>query len=96
MTAEQVLTQHRSDILRLASEHGARNIRVFGSIARGESSESSDIDLLIDLDQGKSYLDLVAFRDTLMDLLGRQVDVLTEDSIYWLLKRKILREARPL
>jgi predicted nucleotidyltransferase len=96
MMLEQTLVHNRDEILRCAAAHGARNVRLFGSAARGEATETSDIDLLVDMEPGRSLLDLIGLRNDLMDLLGRKVDVLTEDGLYWLLRRKILREARPL
>ena len=80
----------------MAAKHGARNVRVFGSAARGEATEASDLDFLVEVEPGRSLLDLAALRNDLIDLLGRDVDVVTEDSLYWLLRRKILRKARPL
>jgi predicted nucleotidyltransferase len=65
-------------------------------VARGEATETSDLDLLVEMEPKRSLLDVIALRNDLMDLLGRKVDVVTEDSLYWLLRRKILREARPL
>lgn len=96
MTIEQLLSTKREEVLRIAEKHGARNIRLFGSAARGEARDASDLDFLVEMDPGRSLLDLAALRNELMDLLGREVDVVTEDSLYWLLRRKILREARPL
>ena len=96
MTIEQLLSTKREEVLRIAEKHGARNIRLFGSAARGEARDASDLDFLVEMDPGRSLLDLAALRNELMDLLGREVDVVTEDSLYWLLRRKILREARAL
>src|SRR3990170_9138207 len=96
MSADQLLTRKRDDVLRIAAEHGARNVRVFGSAARGEATETSDLDFLVEMEPERSLLDLAALRNDLMDLLGREVDVVTEDGLYWLLRRKLLREARPL
>jgi predicted nucleotidyltransferase len=67
----------RRDINRIAAAHGARNVRLFGSVRRGESSASSDLDLLVDLSEGRSLLDLVALGDDLEEALGRAVDVVT-------------------
>jgi len=75
----------------MAAKHGARNVRLFGSAVRGEASETSDLDFLIEMEPGRSLLDIAALRNDLMDLLGREVDVVTEGSLYWLLRRKILR-----
>ena len=95
-TLQELLQVQRDEILRLAARHGARNVRVFGSAARGEATETSDLDFLVEMEPERSLLDLAALRNDLMDLLGREVDVVTEDSLYWLLRRKILREAQPL
>jgi uncharacterized protein len=93
---KELLLVKREEILRTAARHGARNVRVFGSVARGEAGENSDIDLLIDLEQGRSLLDQAGLMVELEDLLGRKVDVVTEQGLYWLLRRRILKEARPL
>lgn len=96
MRVDQLLQEKRQDILRVAASHGARNIRVFGSAARGEADESSDIDLLVDMDPNRSLLDVAALVADLRELLGRKVDVVSEKGLYWLLRRRILKEARPL
>ena len=92
----KVLEEKRDQILRIASRHGAHNIRVFGSVARGDADESSDIDLLVDFKPDRSLLDHAALVLDLEELLGRKVDVVTEKGIYWLLRRRILKEARAL
>jgi predicted nucleotidyltransferase len=96
MGIDELLKEKREEILRIAAMHGARNLRVFGSVARGEADESSDIDLLVDMEPGRSLLDLTALFSDLSDLLGRKVDVVTEKGLYWLLRRRILKEAKPL
>lgn len=96
MSVEQILMTKRDDILALAAKHGARKPRVFGSVARGEAGPESDIDLLVKMDEGRSLLDLSALVQDLQDLLGVKVDVISEDGLYWLLRRRILKEARPL
>ncbi len=96
MTVEELLREKREEILRAAARHGARNVRVFGSAARVEAGETSDIDFLVDTDPQSSLLDRVGLKLDLEDLLGRPVDVLTEGSVYWLLRRRILKEAQPL
>jgi uncharacterized protein len=96
MFSFDIVREKREHIMRIATKHGAKNVRVFGSVARGESSETSDVDFLIDLEPGRSLFDLVAFLQDLEELLGKKVDVVTEDSIYWLLKRRIVKEAVPL
>ena len=96
MGIEALLKEKRAEILEIAARHGARNIRVFGSVARGEAEESSDIDLLIDMDSDRSLLDVTAFREEMRDLLGHRVDVVSEKGLYWLIRRRILKEAKPL
>ena len=96
MTAEELLRAKREDILRIAARHGARDVRVFGSVARGEAREDSDIDLLVEFAPGRTLLDQAALALDLQELLGRKVDVLTEGGLYWLLRRRILKEARAL
>ncbi len=96
MTMEALLKAKRDDIKDLAAKHGARNIRVFGSVAAGEVGPESDIDLLVKMDDDRSLLDMSALALDLTDLMGVKVDVISEDAIYWLLRRRILKEARPL
>jgi predicted nucleotidyltransferase len=96
MTIERLLAEKREEILRLAASRGARNVRVFGSVARGEAREDSDIDLLVDVESGRSLLDVVGLWLDLQELLGRKVDLLTEGGVNRHLRDKILAEARPL
>jgi len=96
MRIDELLQQKRDEIIKIASRHGAKNIRVFGSSARSEAGSDSDIDFLIDLESDRSLFDLGELLLELQELLGRKVDVVTEDSIYWLLRRRILKEAVPL
>ena len=96
MITSELVRAKREEILRIAAQHGARNVRVFGSVARGDAGPESDIDLLVDMEPGRSLLDLGGLWSDLNELLGRKVDIVTENSIYWLLRRRILNEARPL
>ena len=96
MGIDELLKAKRDEILRLAEKHGAQNVRVFGSVARGEAGPDSDIDFLVEMEPGRSLLDLGGLWADLTELLGRKVDIVTERSIYWLLRRRILKEARPL
>jgi len=96
MTAKDLLTEKRGEILRVAASHGARNVRVFGSVARGEADEQSDIDLLVEFEPGRNLLDHAGLILDLQELLGRKVDVMTEGGLYWLLRRRILNEALAL
>jgi len=86
----------RRRILRVAAKHGARNVRVFGSVARGRSRGGSDIDLLVEMDQTRSLLDRVALIQELEDLLGCKVDVVTERALHWYIRNDVLKEAVPL
>ena len=96
MELDNILRSRREDILKIAAKHGACNVRIFGSVARGEAGENSDIDLLVELEPGRSLLDLDKLVVELEDLLNRKVDVVTEQGLYWLLRRRVLKEARPL
>ena len=93
---EVLLRERREDILSSAHRHGARNVRLFGSVVRGEANEDSDIDFLVDAGEKTSPWFPAGLIDELETLLGRRVDVVTEGSLHWLLRRRILREARPL
>ena len=90
------ILDHRETILRLAAEHGARNVRVFGSVARGEADEASDLDLLVSLDRERSLIDHVALMQDLQDALGCSVDVVNEKCLHRRIRDKILAEAIPL
>ena len=96
MDLNELLREKREVILGLAAKHGARNVRVFGSVARHEANEQSDIDFLVDMEPGRSLMDQGELLMDLRELLGREVDVVTEKGLYWLLRRRILKEARPL
>lgn len=96
MKLEELLREKRDEILRICAKHGARNVRVFGSVARGEAGEDSDVDFLVEFEPGRSLLDQASLVLDLEELLGRKVDVVTERGLYWLLRRRILKEARPL
>ena len=90
------IKDRREEILRTARQHGARNVRVFGSVVRGEAARESDIDVLVELEEGRSLLDHVALKQDLEDLLGCGVDVVTEKALHHLLRDRILKEAVPL
>lgn len=94
-SVRKLLQDHREEIVETAGRHGARNVRVFGSLARGEERQGSDIDLLVDMDRGYSLLDHVRLRRALNELLGVEVDVITTGG---LLERdtSILEEATPI
>lgn len=86
----------REAILRIARRHGASNVRVFGSVSRGEARADSDIDFLVDLEHGRSLLDLGGLLMDLQELLGCRVDVATEKGLRPRIRERVLREALPL
>jgi hypothetical protein len=88
--------QQRNTILRIAAQHGAHNVRIFGSIARGEADAASDVDVLVDLEPGRSLLDLAGLLVDLEDVLGCNVDVVTERGLRERIRGRVLREAVPL
>ncbi len=92
-TSGTLALEGREDINRIAAAHGAQNVRVFGSVRRGEADSSSDLDLLVDMSEGRSLLDLVALGDELEMALGVEVDVVTEGSLSPYLRDRILAEA---
>ena len=96
MAIETLLEEKRQEILRICAKHGARNVRVFGSTVRGEAHRDSDLDLLVEFEPQRSLLDQAALVFELEKLLGRKVDVVSEQGIYWLLRRRILNEAQVL
>ena len=93
MSTAELLQAKREDILRVAAEHGAFNVRVFGSVARGEADSQSDIDLLVDMEQGRSLLDLVGLWMDLEEMLGCKVDVVTERGLRERIRNRVLNEA---
>jgi uncharacterized protein len=95
-TAAPRLRDLRTVILAIARAHDARNVRVFGSFARGDHRPSSDIDLLVELPARASLLNLIALKQDLEAALHRRVDVLTKEGLSPYLRDRILREARPL
>jgi predicted nucleotidyltransferase len=87
---------HGPAILRIAAQYGARNLRVFGSVARGDDRSESDVDLLVEMDSDRSLLDIVGLNQDLEELLNRGVDALTDASLHPALCERILAESRPL
>jgi predicted nucleotidyltransferase len=88
--------ERREEILRLAGRRGAHSLRVFGSVARGEADENSDLDLLVAWEPGRSLMDDAGLVEDLQELLGVKVHVGTEKSLHWYVRDRILREATPL
>ena len=96
MTLDDLRTTSRADILRLAADCGASNVRVFGSVARGSSDSNSDLDLLVDLAPGRSLLDLLRLQRKLEQLLTRRVDVVSARGLRQRVRETVLRDALPL
>ena len=93
----QAFTKLNAVVIReIAGRHGATHVRVFGSCARGEQKPESDLDLLVDLEPGRSILDLVAIKQDLEDLLGKRVDVVTERSLSPYVRDAVLKDALTL
>ncbi len=90
---DKVLADKREEILRIAASHGARDVRVFGSRARGNAAPQSDVDLLVTLPDKASLLVIVAIKQDLEDLLGCKVDVVTEDAISPYIRDEVLNGA---
>ena len=96
MGIEELLTEKREEILRIAARHGACNVRIFGSVACGEARPESDVDFLVDVGPDHSAFFPGGLVADLEDLLGRRVDVVELAGLHWYLRDKILKEAVPL
>ena len=93
MTATDALKRNRTEVLRLAAYYGATEVRVFGSVARGEADESSDIDFVVRMNPGRSVIDVGGLLMDLQDLLGRRVDIVMERGLRPRMRERVLREA---
>ena len=96
MNPQTLLQTKRNDILRIAAQNGAYNVRVFGSVARGEARPDSDIDFLVNLEENRSLLDLARLLRELQTLLDCKVDVMTEAGLRPRIRPQVLKDARPL
>jgi len=96
MTVAETVVARRDDILAITAKHGGSNVRLFGSVARGDADEASDIDLLIDLAPGRTLFDLGAMVTELRERLEQQVDVVTEQGLRDRIWDRVLSEAKPL
>ena len=92
----ELLREKREDILQIADRHGAHNVRVFGSVSRGEAGPNSDVDFLVDAGPRCSSWFPAGLIVDLEDLLGRRVDVATPASLHWFIRDRILSEAKSL
>jgi uncharacterized protein len=93
MDVEARVRQQRAEILRIATEHGASNLRIFGSVARGQARSDSDVDVLVELEPGRSLFDHVALQLELEQLLGCHVDVVTERGLRPGVRERVLHDA---
>lgn len=93
MTVEELLKEKREEILRIAAKYGARNVRVFGSLTRGEADAASDIDFLVEMEPGRSLFDLGGLQADLEAYLGCGVDVVTEKGLKPRIRGRVLSEA---
>ena len=96
MRPSEALAAQREKILAIAAAHGASNLRVFGSVAKGIDGEGSDVDLLVDIRPGVSLFQYVGLQLDIEEALGVKVDLCTEEELHPKLKARILAEARPL
>lgn len=96
MEIKELLQEKRAEILKIAAQYGASNVRIFGSVARGEATADSDIDFLMDIQAGRSLLNRIALIQDLEDLLDRKVDVAKPEILHECIREQVLKEAIPL
>jgi uncharacterized protein len=96
MITKELLQEKRVEILKIAAQYGAYNVRIFGSVARGEATADSDIDFLMDIQAGRSLLNRIALIQDLEDLLGCKVDVAKPEILHESIREQVLKEAVPL
>lgn len=87
---------HRVELLKLARQYGAKDVRLFGSVARGEARRASDIDVLVTMERGRTLTDMAALKRTFTKTLRRHVDVVSTSGMSPYLRTRILKEAQPL
>jgi predicted nucleotidyltransferase len=93
MSTDELLKEKREEILRTASKHGARNVRVFGSVARGEARPDSDVDLLVEVGPDRTPFFPGGLIADLEELLGKKVQVVTQEGLHWYIRERVLEEA---
>ncbi len=96
MKIEELLKSKRQEILAIAARHGAHNVRVFGSVARGEAKPESVVDIILEMVSGTSLMDHVTLMQDLEDLLERKVDVVSDRALHWYIRDQVIAEATPL
>ena len=93
MTVGESFRRKKSAVQKIARTYGAKHVRLFGSVARGDDTESSDLDLLVDMKKSSTLLDIIAIKQDVEDLLGVDVHVVTESSLSPYIRKDILKEA---
>jgi len=93
MSIRELLRSKRAEILKIAARHGARKVRVFGSVARGTARRNSDVDFLVDMEEGRSLMDRAALILDLERLLKRSVDVASERGLRRVVRKEVLKDA---
>lgn len=96
MGTRELLANKRDEVIRIAAAHGAGNLRLFGSVVRGDDTETSDIDLLVTLEPGVGLLAHAALVRELQELLGKRVDVVSDRGLRQRVRERVLNEALPL
>lgn len=96
MGINELLPGLRERILEIAAKHGAHHVRVFGSVARGEATPDSDLDLLVEFEPNRSLLDHSGLKIELEEFLGRKVDIVEPQALHWYIRDEVLRQALPL
>jgi len=96
MSLRDEIRKRREEIVAVSARHGARNVRIFGSVVRGDERDDSDIDFLVDMEPGRSIFDLGGLAVDLEDIFQRRVDVVTEKGLHWYLRAVIVSEAEPV
>ena len=96
MEIKELLARKREEILQIAANRGAYNVRIFGSVVHNDPGPSSDVDFLVDLEPERSLLDVGGLVMDLQNLLGLEVDIVTEKGLHWYIRERVMAEARPL
>ena len=96
MKLSKTVKEKRGEILKVAARRGATNVRLFGSLARGEDRAGSDVDLLVEMEEGRSLLDLSHLVQDMEELLGCAVHVVEPEALHWAIRKRIMEEAVPL
>ncbi len=96
MALDELQNIHRNEILKIAERYGVHHVRIFGSTVRDEAEPGSDVDVLVDLEPGRSLFDLGGFQIEMQELLDCRVDVVTEAGLHWYIRDNVLEEAVPL